>query len=168
MPFCPECGNTVGGDQPFCAFCGVEQRVGLDPSESKDTQGTFATWGNRAFGYLIDQSIVLLLLIGLSLAHLLILLRPALLVEVWFVYQLGTTGQTPGMRVVGIQCLDADTGHTLGFLTALVRFFAHFFDSLVFFFGWLMPLWDKQGQTIADKLTNAIVIDVEKKKFSFR
>ena len=40
------------------------------------------------------------------------------------------------------------------------RWFAHIVDSLVCYIGWLMPLWDSERQTIADKLvgTHAIVV----------
>lgn len=163
MPFCPYCCNPVTDGQPFCAHCGADQSNRSHEPADAAPRGTFASWGGRAFGYLVDQAIVLLLLIGLSLAHLYVLMRPAFLIEVWFAYQLGTTGQTPGMRMAGIKCLNADTGNVLGFPTAVLRSLAHFFDSLLFFFGWLMPLWDKQGQTIADKVTNAIVINVDKR-----
>jgi uncharacterized RDD family membrane protein YckC len=80
---------------------------------------------------------------------------------VFFLYQLyrqGRTGQTIGMKVVGIRLVRERDGRYIGFWMALVRTLAHFFDSFFFDLGYLWPLWDKKRQTFADKLCRTIVI----------
>jgi uncharacterized RDD family membrane protein YckC len=76
----------------------------------------------------------------------------------WLCYQEGTTGQTPGKKVVGIKLVSESTGQPIGFGMAFVRKLAHFLDSLACYIGWLWPLWDDKSQTFADKVCTTIVV----------
>jgi len=78
----------------------------------------------------------------------------------------GQTGQSPGMRVMGLKCIGTRTGQPIGGGLGFVRAIAHFVDSIICYVGWLFPLWDAQRQTLADKIMNTIVVVVPKQGLS--
>ena len=57
---------------------------------------------------------------------------------VWFSVQVGTTGSSPGMRVVGLKCVSKSTGQNIGTGTAILRWLLHIVDSIICFLGWFM------------------------------
>ncbi|MEU6582024.1 RDD family protein [Nocardia sp. NPDC046763] len=73
-------------------------------------------------------------------------------------HQEGTTGQTPGKRVVGIRLIRESTGQPVGFGLALGRRLLHFIDALPCYLGFLWPAWDDKKQTFADKIVSTIVV----------
>jgi len=131
-----------------------------------------ASWGTRALGYLIDVALALVILIpafiiGLALHFIYdlgVLLDIAL--WVWLSVQVGQTGQSPGMRVVGIKCIGEATGTPIGPGLGVVRAIAHFVDGIICDIGWLFPLWDSKRQTLADKIMSTVVVVVPKMPFS--
>ncbi|HWM36524.1 MAG TPA: RDD family protein [Streptomyces sp.] len=76
----------------------------------------------------------------------------------WMIYQEGTTGQTPGKKIVGTRLLGEATGQPIGFGMAFARRLAHILDSLPCYLGWLWPLWDDKKQTFADKICSTVVV----------
>jgi uncharacterized RDD family membrane protein YckC len=70
----------------------------------------------------------------------------------------GRTGYSLGKTLVGIQLVRIDTGRPMGVGRCLVRFFAHYVDTLACYLGWLWPLWDARRQTLADKMTGTVVV----------
>ncbi|SEG62411.1 RDD family protein [Actinacidiphila yanglinensis] len=97
----------------------------------------------------IPASSVLLMVIGsvLSLAAFLFLC-----------YREGSTGQTPGKRIVGIRLLREADGSALGFGLAFGRRILHGLDALPCCLGYLWPLWDEKRQTWADKMVHTVVV----------
>ncbi|MGH3851198.1 MAG: RDD family protein, partial [Pseudonocardiaceae bacterium] len=90
--------------------------------------------------------------------------------SVCFTVQVGQSGQSPGMRVVGLRCVSAKLGTPIGGGMGFVRSLCH---SLFFFFcgipllvDLLFPLWDDRRQTLADKMVGTLVITVPKQPFS--
>ncbi|MFI1098267.1 RDD family protein [Streptomyces sp. NPDC020917] len=73
-------------------------------------------------------------------------------------YREGTTGQTPGKRIVGIRVLRERDGSAMGFGLAFGRRLLHVLDSLPCCLGYLWPLWDSKKQTFADKCVSTVVI----------
>lgn len=137
-----------------------------------NTPVQLAEWGQRAGGYLIDLA---LLLVGVVIAVIFLVAKvPALgiilylvvaAVGIWFSVQVGQTGQSPGMRVVGIKAVSSRTGEPIGGAMGFVRSICHFVDNIICYIGWLFPLWDKNRQTIADKIVGTVVITVPKQGF---
>jgi uncharacterized RDD family membrane protein YckC len=84
----------------------------------------------------------------------------------YFAFQIGETGQSPGMRVAGVRCIHQHTGHTIGGGLGIVRLLASYLNSLIFGIGWLLPLWDPQRQTLSDKVMTTVVVHVPKQRFS--
>ncbi|MEC3955230.1 RDD family protein [Nocardia sp. CDC153] len=75
-------------------------------------------------------------------------------------HQEGTTGQTPGKKVVGIRLIRESSGQPVGFGLAVGRRLLHIVDQLpcLFPLGLLWPAWDAKKQTFADKIVGTIVV----------
>jgi uncharacterized RDD family membrane protein YckC len=141
-----------------------------------------AEWPQRALGWLVDWGIgaagfVVLFIVALILGAIsnalfvLVYLVAALASLAWIVFvsvQVGQTGQSPGMRLIGLKCISKTTGQPIGAGMGVVRWIAHIVDSLICYIGWLFPLWDAEKQTIADKLLGTVVITVPKQNFSIQ
>ena len=75
-------------------------------------------------------------------------------------YLTGTTGQTPGRRVMKITVRREADGGLLGAATGIGRGLLHILDTLPFLLGWFWPLWDSRKQTFADKIVKSVVVRV--------
>ncbi|GJF29596.1 hypothetical protein KNE206_22960 [Kitasatospora sp. NE20-6] len=75
----------------------------------------------------------------------------------WLIHQEGTTGQTPGKKMVNIRVLREADGQPLGFGMAFVRKLCHVVDGFCCL-GYLWPLWDAKKQTFADKIMSSVVV----------
>jgi uncharacterized RDD family membrane protein YckC len=117
-----------------------------------------ADWGTRAGGYLVDFGI------SFAVQFLVGLVDPALgqlvgfAVFLYFGYLTGTTGQTPGRKVVGIRVLREADGQVLGPGAGIGRGFLHILDALPLLLGFLWPIWDRKKQTFADKIIKSVVV----------
>ncbi len=85
-----------------------------------------------------------------------------LLNALYVVLLIGLTGQTLGMRAVGIKCIRPD-GELIGIPRALLRFIvAQIFGFLTVFviglIGFLWMCWDPRNQTLYDKAADSIVV----------
>jgi uncharacterized RDD family membrane protein YckC len=146
---------------------------GSPPGGYSSPQGALASWGQRAIGYLIDAVpiiivVVISVVLGSASVALELLVRlVAIAIGVYFAVQVGQTGQSPGMRVVGLKCIGTQTGQPIGGALGFVRSLAHIIDSLICYVGWLFPLWDAQRQTLADKIMKTVVVVVPTQGFSF-
>ncbi|MCO6009370.1 RDD family protein [Actinoallomurus purpureus] len=132
-------------------------------------QGQYASWIYRVGGFIIDLLIALVPYgilyaiggaIGGGVGGLVIFLGFLVYLGLilWMKYQEGTTGQTPGKKLLGIKLIKEDTGQPVGFGLAVGRFFAHILDGLACYIGYLWPLWDDKSQTFADKVCTTIVV----------
>jgi uncharacterized RDD family membrane protein YckC len=133
--------------------------------------GNLAEWPQRALGYLIDlvPAIVLVVLAFVLPAIVGLLLYLVLLgYSIWLALQLGQSGATPGMRVVGLRAVGVATGQPIGAGMGVLRAFLHIIDGL--FCGIpgfvIVPLVSQKKQTIADMIVSSVVITVPKQPFS--
>jgi uncharacterized RDD family membrane protein YckC len=143
MATCPTCGTEEVPGQQFCSSCGsptssVYANPAPPPSypaQTTTTTGTYVLAGfwKRFLGYLIDY--VVLIIIGL------LILRPAhadfaaaviAATALTFFYntlQIGLNhGQTLGMRVVSVKCVDQDGHSEINYARAVKR--AVFYGAL--------------------------------------
>lgn len=67
------------------------------------------------------------------------------------------TGQTIGKRRQGLRVVDAH-GRTPTAGRLVVRDLAHVLDILPACLGLLWPIWDRRGQTFADKVAGTVVV----------
>lgn len=82
------------------------------------------------------------------------------------VYLEGTTGQSLGKRLVGTRVVSAvPSGPTTftfvypGIGRSFGRQLAHFVDFLVFYTGFIRPLWQYMHRTWADTIAKTVVLD---------
>ncbi|MDR7170474.1 putative RDD family membrane protein YckC [Nocardia kruczakiae] len=125
----------------------------VDCSFDDDTYGSSYSYSTSSCtsGGLTAVGIILMLLaiaVGLALG-------------LWLIYQEGTTGQTPGKKVVGIRVIREADGQVLGFGMAFVRKLCHILDNALCGLGYLWPLWDEKNQTFADKIVGTIVVQAQ-------
>lgn len=159
-------GGQPGYGVPQPGPYGPPPQPGYGPGGMAGADSGLADWPIRAGGYLIDFVIVLIpSLIVYALGSVIadfvgtLLSWPvSIAVGLWLAYQEGTTGQTPGKKVVGIRLVNANTGQYLGFGMAVIRKLAHILDSIPCYVGWLWPLWDSKKQTFADKVCGTVVV----------
>jgi len=147
---------------------------GYGPPGGGPANTGLAGWGPRAGGLLIDLAIILVVAIPLdaiagalgSSALVRLFGVIPLIGWIWWSVQVGQTGQSPGMRMVGLRCVSQQTGQVIGPGLAIVRWVAHILDAVTCFVGWLFPIWDKNRQTFADKITGTVVLRVPSQPFS--
>ncbi len=82
----------------------------------------------------------------------------AFVIQLYFLYMQGTTGQTPGKKLTNIRVISEQTGQPIGFGMSFVRCLAHLLDGFACYIGFLWPLFDAKGQTFADKVMNTVVV----------
>ncbi len=136
--------------------------------------GQLADWAPRAGGFVIDwliifvPSLVLDILTSATNSAFFEILAYiwGIGMWVWFSVQVGTTGSSPGMRVVGLRCVSKSTGQYIGTGTAILRWLLHIVDTIICFLGWFWPIWDSQRQTVSDKIVGSLVYRVPSEGFS--
>lgn len=67
-------------------------------------------------------------------------------------------GQTVGNRAVGIRVLDAESGGSITYARAFIRFLVSIVSGFVLLLGYLWMLWDSRNQTWHDKVANSLVV----------
>ena len=121
MPYCSNCGSEEIPDQQFCSVCGkatsgsfAELRpMPYFPTDEPKYEGPqLAGYWWRVLGYLID-GVILVVVITLPLRGLNTNVYAASVIDIAIVFVYGTffltrvKGQTIGMKVVRIRCVDA-------------------------------------------------------------
>jgi len=130
-----------------------------------------ASWGSRVGAYLLDAVLPLpvLFIAGLLLVFDTVGARTVsvalyVAVVVFTVcntfYRQAKTGQSLGKRWLGITLLGERDGRPLGVWRNFLRQIAHFVDAIIFYIGFLWPLWDHKSQTLADKMQSSVVVRV--------
>jgi uncharacterized RDD family membrane protein YckC len=117
-----------------------------------------ASWGRRVAGYLVDALIAIVVAAVLSLVDPQLGRLGNLVVLLVLGYLTGTTGQTPGRRLLGTKVVRVSDGRVLGAGAGIGRQFLHLLDALSLLLGFLWPIWDKKNQTFADKVIDSVVL----------
>lgn len=133
------------------------------PPPPSGPSGPRAEFLPRLVGWLIDSVIVSIAnraLEALTAAPFAL----ALGIVVQFAYAVyfiaGTSGQTPGMRLMGIRAIDATTGGRVDPGKAVVRWLVSIVSGFVLALGYLWMLWDREKQTWHDKAAGTYVVPV--------
>ncbi len=199
--FCSRCGRQLDAGTTFCSGCGAPiggpEVPPVQPSYSAPPPYVpqpppyapalpYASWGDRAIGYIIDSLFVfaVMILLGavlgsfffasaLSFGHghpfsgamccFLIFLFPlsTLLVGLYNrVYLVSLRGYSIGQGLMKLKVVDAQ-GALLSQGTAFIRLIVHAalgFVPLLPFLDLLWPLWDPYRQTLHDKAVGCFVI----------
>ena len=141
---------------------GAAPAYGAPPSSPFGQPGgpQLAGWGIRAGGYLIDTIISGAIILVLQQISPALSNVASLAIGIAFGYITGTTGQTPGRRLVGIKVLREADGQYLGAGAGIGRQFLHILDALPLLLGFFWPIWDAKKQTFADKIIKSVVVKV--------
>ena len=182
--YCPTCGaaQTVAA-----APVSFGPAVSLPPNPGVFAAG-YASWGNRAVGFLIDAVLIglgmgiLYFLVAASIAGMVgmagmagrglggglcctfLVLFPVatLLVGLYNgVYLIAQRGYSIGQGVVHVKVVDA-SGNLLSQGTAFLRLVVRVglsFVPMLPAIDMLWPLWDERGQTLHDKAVNCYVVN---------
>ena len=70
-------------------------------------------------------------------------------------------GQTLGQMALGIRVVGLDTGGSIGYVRALIRWVVSLISAAVILLGYLWMLWDKEKQCWHDKAANDVVVLVQ-------
>jgi DNA-binding beta-propeller fold protein YncE len=98
----------------------------------------------------------LLLAQGLVLGAELVLM---LVYAIWnWGYRQGSTGSTIGKSVLKFTVVSEKTGQPIGFGRSVVRELAHIVDWIIFYIGYLFPLWDARRRTLADMIMSTVCL----------
>ena len=134
--------------------------------------GSFtAPWWKRLVAVIIDNALMSAVSVLVGLQHTsssavidFRIMAEFVLVFCYFGYLNGVIGQTVGKRILGIRCVDADTGDPIGFRRGLGRYAIVAALGLAFivpeFIDGLWPLWDRRRQSWHDKAVRSIVVRV--------
>lgn len=77
----------------------------------------------------------------------------------YFTYFHGTTGQTPGKRLLGLRVVQ-ETGEPIGLGTAFLRWVGYIVSALPMLMGFLWAGADRRKQAWHDKIAGTVVIDL--------
>jgi uncharacterized RDD family membrane protein YckC len=80
---------------------------------------------------------------------------------IYTTYFIGSpSGQTVGMRAIGIRVIDAETGGRVDYGRCVVRYLVAMLSGLALLLGYLWMLWDPERQTWHDKASGTFVVPV--------
>ncbi len=130
----------------------------------------FANAGARLVAYIVDLIVVGFFLLVLAVvAAMLIIVLPILSVLplaaafvvpfVYFPYYWARTGQTPGMKMMGIKVVrDRDGGPVTGG-QAILRLIGYWISGFVFYLGFAWIFIDKRKRGWHDLIAGSVVIE---------
>lgn len=169
--------------RPLGGFQSPSTGAGWPPSPEEPVddlpRDAYVSWIRRVGAFIIDQLVYLALaaILGLGSGLIigaaggssrlegiveLILTLVLLAYVIWnWGYRQGATGSTIGKSVLDFKVLDERDGQPIGFGPSIVRYFAHFIDSLTFGIGYLLPLLTAKRQTIADMIMHTVCLPNE-------
>lgn len=152
---CAQCGAENPADGRFCVAC--DELLVAAPGAEGAAKLALANPTQRLIAAIIDG-----ILLGIAVRIMRQFpLGGSLATVMWlgyFVYFTGSTGQTIGKRVMGIQVRKAD-GRPLEFGGAAIReVIGKFISGLIFGLGYLWMLWDGRSQGWHDKLAGTVVV----------
>jgi uncharacterized RDD family membrane protein YckC len=116
----------------------------------------------RRFGAVFIDGILLSIVTGILIA----ILKGAggyaigviVAVSYYTYFEGGPTGQTLGKRALGIRVIDFDSGGSIGYSRAAIRYVTSILSALIIYIGYLWMLWDREKQCWHDKTANSVVV----------
>lgn len=86
----------------------------------------------------------------------------ALLYLIWNLgYRQGSTGSSIGKSLLRFKVVSENTGKPIGFGLSVLREITHLVDAVIFYIGYLFPLWDAKRQTLADKIMATVCLPLD-------
>lgn len=136
---------------------------------------TTANWFKRFLAWAIDTHISMVFLVlayvgstaaGKNFDATTALWISILLYVIWYgvgfynrCILMGRRGYSFGRKIVNASLVFEKTGKPIGVPYAFVRENGHFIDFLTLGVGFMMPLWDRKRQTVADKIVRTVTVE---------
>lgn len=126
--------------------------------------GTLAGWWYRVGATIIDGIILAIpnFIFRAALSYAAAETLAVIVGLVYYVALLGGRGQTVGNMAVGTRVIEARTGGPISYGRALGRWASELVLAILFFIPFILsclwPLWDRQKQTLHDKMAGTLVI----------
>ena len=122
--------------------------------------GPRAGFGRRLVAYLIDSVLIAIVyLIGFVISDALGYVLSIVGGLAYLTYFEGSaSGQTIGKKALGIRVIDFQTGGSIGYGRAFIRWLGRIISGIPCALGYLWMLWDKEKQTWHDKLATSVVV----------
>jgi len=132
------------------------------PITTAGPSGPRASFGSRLVAFVLDGIIVgIVNLILTRLSRPLGEVGGTLVSLAYFTYFFGSpSGQTIGMRALGIRVYDFTRGGPIGYGRGFARWLGYIVSGIPCFLGFFWALWDKEKQTWADKIATTVVVPV--------
>ena len=148
------------------------------PAMGHGAASALASWGQRVVAWLLDGLIFsviwIVVFIAAAVLGTIVDVLGSLVMIVGFLgmfalslyvfYMQGEVGATPAKKLMGLKVVGIRTGQPIGGGLGIVRYLAHAVDGLVCYLGFLLPLVDKQRQTLADKIMSTVVLAEQPKE----
>ena len=139
--------------------------TGTEPSSSDLFQEEFKVYAGfwERFGAAVLDSLILLIpnyLVQLWMGDGLVSYYFMYLLIPWLYDALQESGKnqaTIGKKALGIKVTDLQS-QRISFLKATGRHFGKYLSALILFMGYIMMIWDKNKQTLHDKMAGTLVI----------
>lgn len=135
---------------PFTVLIGGAISLPKSPSTCT-TQDPFTGTITTSHCEVIDPGLMMGLIVMFGIVYLIAMLFVV-------VAPIGSRGQSIGMRVMGIQVIDANGLQAIGFGRSLIRAAVAMFFSGIFSLGFIWAIFDRRNQTWHDKAANSIVV----------
>ena len=145
------------------------QWSGPDPEGGPAPGVEFGTPGARLVGYLVDGLVqfglgIILLLLGSVLVvifaplGILAFLAGGLFLFLYFPYFWQRSGQTPGMKLMGIKVVRDSDGGPVSWGSAILRLIGYYISAIVFYIGYIWIFIDKRKRGWHDLIAGTVVI----------
>jgi uncharacterized RDD family membrane protein YckC len=129
----------------------------------------FADPGARLVAYIVDVVVTVIAIVALAvLAGLMVFVAPFLSILpilaiivvplIYFPYFWQASGQTPGMRMMGIKVVRDADGGAVSWGTAILRLIGYWVSALVFYIGYVWIFIDKRKRGWHDLIAGTVVI----------
>jgi uncharacterized RDD family membrane protein YckC len=142
---------------------------------AEEVHMTVAPWSKRALAWLIDMHVSMIFLVvayvvavrgfdtydGLA-AWSIFVVSFVLWWMVGFVnrcIRMGRNGQSWGRMLFNISLVREGDGKPIGVWKAFIRENTHFLDWFTLGYGFLRPMKDRKGQTLADKVNRTVTVN---------
>jgi uncharacterized RDD family membrane protein YckC len=142
---------------------------GPDPEPGPAPGVEFATPGSRLVAYIVDVLIQFGLFIALLFATGILLaifwplgfvagLAATIFLFVYFPYFWQKSGQTPGMKLMGIKVVRDKDGGPIGWGSAILRLIGYYISGAVFYIGYIWIFVDKRKRGWHDLIASTVVV----------
>jgi len=136
---------------------------------------SYASIAKRAISFTIDDILVSFLFIGIFYDNIVKLTTPEMMLafiqaNVWVLmllkviyhtFFIAFNGMTVGKYIMRIKAVDENSGKELSWAMAFLRAVVRIVGETLFYFTFLFALFDSKRQTLHDKISKCVVIDVK-------